>query len=233
MWPFARPGQSKHGTANIESGLKALDLFVPLQPGDDILVSGEAKSGAKILGNELAYRLMSLPVRRFRVFIFLDSELEDLESRARELQEIMPDFQDIFIRSTVTATEIRELRSQSTSSSQDALFCISENERFIHVFRQSVHADRAATSGSKGLTSCVIAEAEHALHYDARIISSRIIAQEGVYPALDARLSSPSETADRAQTNKPAPSLPSTLRRTQMFADRVISRSVERSKVAV
>lgn len=199
MWPFTKFSKSKYGKANIETGLKAIDLLVPLHIGDDILVSGEAKSGSKVLGNELAYRLMRLPNGRFRVFIFLDSTLEDLEIRAREFQDIMPDFRDIFIRSAVTATEIRELRSQKTSRFRDVFFCISESEHFIHVFKQSVQAERAAKSDSNGLTSCVITEAEHALNYDARIISSPIIAQEGIYPALNARLSAPSKIAVRAR----------------------------------
>jgi F-type H+-transporting ATPase subunit beta len=63
-----------------------------------------------------------------------------------------------------------------------------------------VHADRTASSDSNGLTSCVVTEAEHSLNYDARIISSRIIAQEGVYPALDVRLTSPSKNAAQAMT---------------------------------
>lgn len=195
MWSFTK---SNYREGIIETGLKAIDLLVPLHIGDDILLSGEAKSGAKVFGNELAYRLMKLPVGGFRVFILLDSALDDLEIRASELQEVMPNSQDIFIRSAVTATDIRELRSQRTSHNQDAFFCISESERFIDLFRQSMHAERTESSGTKGLTSCVVTEAKHAVKYEAKIISSRAIAQEGVYPALDVRLSSPSQIAAQA-----------------------------------
>jgi hypothetical protein len=164
---------SSHGSEIVETGLKAVDLCVPIPLGGDVLLSGEPHAGVRILGTELAYRLANSPRRPFRVIIFLDSELDDLENVCKELRETLPALKQIFVAPVVTAEDVREQRVQGPVSRRDALFAISKNARFVHEFRQAVKTVRQVSQSTASLTTFTVTESMSPEGFETRLENLR------------------------------------------------------------
>ena len=216
LFVLIRKRTNQHGSGIVETGLKAVDLFVPIPLGGDVLLSGEPHAGVRVLGTELAFRLANSPRQPFRVIMFLDSELDDLENVCKELRETLPMVKQIFIAPVVTAEDIRQQRVQASVFKQDALFAISKNARFLHEFRQAVKSDRQSSQSAASLTTFTVTESLSPEGFEAKLISSSLLAKEAVYPALDLRHSFSS-----------ASSLPGVKARRQRVANSVRTAVVE------
>lgn len=184
-------GSGRH-TPVLETGLKAIDLFTPIRIGGDVLISGDKGSGCKLLGTEIAFRLLQHPRRKFRVVYYLDEKLADIDAQVAELKESLPTLNDRYIVSVVTASDIQGHLNPDIADDGVAVFAVSTNERFVHFFHQAVLAARESTDKSGILTCFAVTEAFVPTDFDVRIISSQVIAKEGIYPALDLHASSSS-----------------------------------------
>lgn len=65
LYILIRKGVNRHGSGIVETGLKAVDLFVPIPLGGDVLLSGEPHAGVRVLGTKLTLRLANSNVRLF------------------------------------------------------------------------------------------------------------------------------------------------------------------------
>ncbi len=106
-----RRRRNGQGPMIVETGLKAVDLFAPILVGSDVLLSGDPRAGVRVLATELAYRLAMSPQHPFRVIIYLDSELDDIENVCKELRETLSTIKQIFISPSITSADIQEQRS--------------------------------------------------------------------------------------------------------------------------
>lgn len=175
----------------LQSGLKAIDLLAPIPIGGDVLVSGDKRSGARMLGIELVYRMLNRPGRAFPVIVFLDTQTEDLEVFTRQLQESIPTLTEIVKTPSISADDIRRHRATLPRELVgSALFAFSRNEKFISAFGRAVETERARKTGEPPLTTFLVTEGNAQGHFDASLISTSLLAQEGVYPALDINASS-------------------------------------------
>jgi F-type H+-transporting ATPase subunit beta len=180
----------------VDTGLKAVDLLVPLPIGGDVLVSGEPRAGARLLGTELAYRLANMPRNAFRVVIYLDSELAEIEAICKEMQEALPSVKTIFVTTQVTAQDIRDQRKLPSMLGRDAIFAISNEERFVQLFEQAIKSERETAEAAASLTTFTVTETNVANGFDATFFASRLLAKEGIYPAMDVRHSSSTASSD-------------------------------------
>ncbi len=74
----------------IPTGLRGIDLFVPLPVGGDILLTGDPRAGARVLGNELVYRMANLPEQPTVPLVFFDPNLPQFDAARQELIEGVP-----------------------------------------------------------------------------------------------------------------------------------------------
>ena len=125
----------------VDTGLKAVDLLVPIPLGGDVLVSGESGAGVRLLGTELAYRLAHMPRNGFRVVIYLDSELAEIQAICKEMQQALAGVKSIFVTPQVTSQDIRDQCSLPSKLGRDAIFAISNQDRFVQLFGQAVKLD--------------------------------------------------------------------------------------------
>ncbi len=173
----------------VDTGLKAVDLLVPIPVGRNVLVSGDKGAGVRLLATEIAYRLANLPRDAFRVMIYLDPDLDELQAIRTELHESLPGIQTIFVTPAVTSQDIRQQRSLPSVLGRDAVFVISNHDRFVHLFGQAIRMERDVPGASMSLTTFTVTEVSVAEEFDAKLISSRLLAKEAIYPALDFRYS--------------------------------------------
>lgn len=192
MWPFNKSSSSSTQSPIIETGLRAIDLLAPIPHGGDISVTGEMKAGTKVLANELAYRLMNFQHDAFRVVIFLDNEFESVDVQLREMQEYFPSLQDICVTASVSVQDIHAHLSPKSALKHDAVFAWAGSERFVQHCRQAINTARENLDTSRSLTTFIVTEQMNVGACDAKLFSTRMLAQEGIYPALDVRLSASS-----------------------------------------
>ena len=168
----------------LSTGLKAVDLFTPIAQGSDVLITGDAKSGATLLGTEIAYRYIHHPNDKLRVYYFHDESLSDIEIRLAELTEVLPALTE---KHTVAAVNEENLSSAvSSSDGQHVVFFVaSKSERFINLFRESLRRFRDNEALSKQLTAIVVTDSIDYADVETKIFSSQRIAAQGIYPAID------------------------------------------------
>ncbi|MEZ6032881.1 MAG: hypothetical protein R3C17_07300 [Planctomycetaceae bacterium] len=195
LWFIARTFKAYRSRRNspvLKTGLKAIDLFTPLRIGGDVLISGDKGSGCKLLGTEIAFRLLNHPRRKFRVVCYVDEKLADIDAQVAELKESLPTLNDRYVVSVVTASDLQGHLSRDIPDDGVAIFAVSTNERFVHFFHEAVRTVRESLDASKILTCFVVTESFVPPGFDVTIISSQIVAKEGIYPALDLNASSSS-----------------------------------------
>lgn len=174
--------------SHLETGLRAVDLLAPIPLGGDVLVSGEPKSGARILGTELVFRLSRLPKKPPKVLAFLDTTDPEADGYEVEFKETVPGVELMRVPS-VSAETLKPHLAHRPFSLGNAVFAFSREPSFIEGFRRAVKAGRESTLFTK-LTSFVVTEASAVNSCDARLHSLRALAAEAVYPALDVVVSS-------------------------------------------
>lgn len=172
----------------IETGLRAVDLFAPLPLGGDVIISGEPKSGARVLGTELALRLANAPSAALHVTLFLDSSVADVADYEKEFSETVPSAK-LVVTEGMSPEILRAHLSARPFSSGHAVFAVSQNRFFLADFSGAVAAWRKASLLTK-LTSFVVTETEPAGAFDAVIRTVRALAAEAIYPAIDVSASS-------------------------------------------
>jgi hypothetical protein len=188
--------RSKRRSPIVDTGLKAIDLFTPIQIGCNVLISGDKGCGNTALGTEIAHRLMNHPLRKFQVVFYLDELLPDVDSQVEEIKETLSKLSDRYVVPVVTVSDIEQHLSSVVADGGLAVFAVSTNERFLHFFHQAVRTVRESSVDSTHLTSFVVTESIPQGDYDVQIVSSVLLAKEGIYPALDVRFSSSSVSAD-------------------------------------
>jgi len=198
VWSFFKSKRSSGHSRVIHTGLRAIDLFAPIPCGGDVLISGDLKSGTMVLGKELAVRLMNSPDDSFRVIIYLDEGIAEVESQALELKEVMPSVKSIYVSDSISHGEISKQLSQSTPSAKDVIIACSERSSFIHLFREAIAQARTALNSPHSLTSFVFGDDIREGSYDAKIISNILLAKQGIYPALDTLRSFSTASTDKS-----------------------------------
>lgn len=194
--------RSRRSSPVLKTGLKAIDLFTPLRIGGDILISGDKGSGCKLLGTEMAFRLLKHPRRKFRVVYYVDEKLADIDAQVAELKESLPTLHDLHVVSVVTASDIQGHLNSDIADDGVAIFALSTNERFVHFFHEAVRAVREPMDPSRLLTSFIVTESFVPTGFDVTIISSQIVAKEGIYPALDLHASTSSVSSHATIASK-------------------------------
>jgi hypothetical protein len=176
------------------TGLKAVDLFAPIPLGGDILISGEPKAGARVLGSEMSFRLANHPRGGMHVTVFLDSAIEDAAAYQAEFKESVSGSVELVTVAAVTPADIlKHLGSASPLGS--GVVGITKNESFVTGFRSAVTSARGSGAESKKITSLVVTEGIAPSGFDARIMLIRALAVEGIYPPLDVQGSTSSVLA--------------------------------------
>ena len=169
----------------IETGLKAIDLLVPIPVGGDVLISGDAQSGIRVLGIELANRLMSHSRPTCHVVFYLDEAMADVESWVLEMQESLPSLTQRFVVPTVSTAEIQRQRSAAGRAHGVAIFAASRSERFLYDMQEAIRSVRESSTDATPVTSFAVTEELAPPGYDVTMRCSRLLAQKGIYPALD------------------------------------------------
>lgn len=168
----------------IETGLKAIDLLVPIPVGGDVIISGDAQSGTRVLGMEMIYRLMNHPRQKFQVVLYLDQAMADVEAWVQDLQESLPAFSNRFILPVVSTATIQQQLSDMACGGGVAIFAASNSERFLYGFHEAVRVARETATEPISITTFAVTEQLVPRGYDVTMLCSRILAQEGIYPAL-------------------------------------------------
>lgn len=176
-------------TTFIETGLKAVDLFAPIPLGGDILVTGDPKAGARLVGTELVCRFARRSGDFHGVSAFLDPAVADAEDYAADLQDAVPVGAELISAETIPVERIRQANGVSAPPLGNVVFAFSHRASYLDAFRQAVRSVRFA-SPRVPLTSFAVAEALSPGGFDARLVLSRALAAEAVYPAFDATASS-------------------------------------------
>lgn len=168
----------------IETGLKAVDLFAPVPLGGDILVTGEPKAGARIVGTELACRFARRPGEFSGVTAFLDPAVADAEDYAADFKDAIPADAELISTERIPAERIRQVGGLSAPPLGNVVFAFSHRTSYLDAFRQAVRSARFA-SPKVPLTAFAITEGLSPGGFDARLVLSRALAAEAVYPAFD------------------------------------------------
>ncbi len=182
----------------IETGLRSVDLLVPLAVGSDELVCGDPRSGVRILGTEIALRLASLSVDPFHVVIYLDSGLAEVDKVVAELQDAALFLKSVHVVEAVSSPLLQRHREERQGRKRDAVFAVSSNTRFVHGFRQAIHFERSDRSAEVPLNSFTVCEETIPGDFGARLVCSRAVAVEAIYPAIDTRKSLSTASASSA-----------------------------------
>jgi hypothetical protein len=183
------------------TGLKAVDLFTPIERGSDVLITGDPKSGATVLGTEIAYRYVHDPSEKLRVLYYHDESLSDIQTRLSELAETLPALTE---KHSVAAVNEETLRSavRSADGKHVVVFVASKSERFLQLLRESLRRFRVEESLSKQLTAIVVTELIDYSDVATKIFSSQKIASQGIYPAIDLSRSRSASNIDSRLSTK-------------------------------
>ncbi|MEZ6128423.1 MAG: hypothetical protein R3C59_07055 [Planctomycetaceae bacterium] len=173
----------------LDTGLRAIDLFLPIPAGGDILLTGDTESGTVVLANELAFRFQQSG--RHHVVYYVDDALPDADTRYAELKELLPNLSEMRLILMISETELQE--QLATAGRRDVVvFVATESERFMQTFRDIVRQIRETVPVTSTLTLLYVSEHTSTSPFDTTIFSSRLIAKEGIYPAIDLRVSTSS-----------------------------------------
>ncbi len=174
----------RKGDSFIPTGLKAVDLFAPLPRGGDVVITGGEGTGSTVLGYELARRLLEHPQEDFRVFFYMDERLSDLEVRIAEMDDILPALTNRFTVKSISDDDIQQCLFES-GSKHTVVFVASDGQRFLEIAREAVREAREDSSVADRLTIVMTNGCSHIPEFDARIACSRMVAKQGIYPAID------------------------------------------------
>ncbi len=180
----------------IETGLRAIDLLAPLPAGGDVLITGDPKSGVRLLGTELAVRLATLPAKPFHTIVYLDPTLPEADKVLAEFAEASPALTSVFLVREVTSSDLSSHRAARSGQTRDAVMAVATSPRFVHGFRQAVRFERSKTDAG-ALTALVACEERLPGPFDVTLTCSRAIAAEAIFPALDTRMTVSSASSDR------------------------------------
>lgn len=181
-------------TVLIETGLRAIDLLAPLAVGLDVLVTGDPKSGVRLLAMELAVRLAKLPASRFGVSVFLDAALKEADKVEAEFIEAGSALASVAVVPEVSSSALAAARS---GADHEAVLAVAASNRFVHGFRQALRLERESRGG-RPLTTLISCEDRVPGVFDATITCSRTIADEAIFPAIDPRMTVSSAGGDRS-----------------------------------
>lgn len=184
-------------------GLRVVDIFVPIARGTDVLVSGDEKAGARVLGTELMYRLMHHPQEKFHIVYYIDSTLRDLNDWKKELTETLPELTSYHVVDRISTDHLTQ-QIRSASHKQVAVFALSYQQSFLDSFRVATQQVRSELQNSKTITSFAISELNR-IQAAVNIVVSRSLATAAIYPAIDINqsesiLNSPTTNSRRTRT---------------------------------
>ncbi len=185
MWPFTTTKKSIVNSRFLKTGLKIIDLLFPLPIAGDVLLTGDSRSGIKTLGIEIANRLMNSPEKSFELVVYLDSWISEVEAEAHELDAALPNCKNIRVVESITAEELDGHLQQIKSKQNIAVCLMSDRSSLVHHFREAIRIRRNSSQPKQSLLSMVIGEKIDDVTFDAVLYSSRMIASQGIYPALD------------------------------------------------
>ncbi|TWT91157.1 hypothetical protein [Stieleria varia] len=187
------PTQAKSYPANLpvlDTGLKAIDLLAPLPRSGDVLISGDPGAGAKTIAGEMMYRLQNHPSLPYQTLCLLDAGSKDAEVMSAEFSETLPDSIQRRMVQSIATRDVMDLVQQSSRESRCAIVVFSQDERFIHLFRDAIREMRTEIPASSRLLAIIVTESMHWTTCDATVYFSQSVAESGVYPALDPQRSS-------------------------------------------
>jgi len=176
--------RKRHHESFIRTGLKAVDLFAPLPRGGDILITGGEGTGSTILGYEVARRLLQHPHENFAVTFFLDAGLPDLETRTAEMDDVLPTLTNRLTVTNIGEDDVARHLPESKSA-YSVIFVASDDQRFLQMFRDTIRRVREDLPSARRLTTVTVTGCDLTSDFDARIQCSRMIAKQGIYPAID------------------------------------------------
>ncbi len=176
----------------IETGLRGVDLLTPIPVGGDVLIFGEPKTGHRLLGTDIAWRLDHHPHQPFHAVVLIDPNLPDADAVAEEFKEGASPTKQVLITSSISQFDIQNLRNQRDRQRHDVIFAVSNDSRFINTFRQAILSERNRSGPDRSMTSFVITESENTGLFDATMFCSQIVSSQVVLPGLDVRRSSSS-----------------------------------------
>lgn len=168
----------------LQTGLRVLDVFVPLPKGKDILLTGDPGSGTVTLANELAWRFHHETAAKHKVVYFLDLRLSDIEERQLEIAESLPMLPRPIACSSVAEIKLLNELEQTPGKSL-VVFAATEESSFLTTLRDTVRRVREQPGQRKQITLIALSETANSSGFDAVVTSVRRLAQEGVYPAID------------------------------------------------
>lgn len=178
----------------LETGLRAVDLLTPIPAGADVLICGDPRAGVRLLGQELAHRLASLPSGPLDVEVWIDEGLAEADKLLAEIRESSPLLRTVEVVSTVPWSG----SGPGVKGKGKAAFALAAGERFLAGFRESVRAARRSLNDRQSLSSFAVCEGRIEGEFDVRMVSSRPIAAEAVFPALDPRKCTSAASDDSA-----------------------------------
>jgi F0F1-type ATP synthase beta subunit len=187
--------------SHIWTGLRTIDVFVPIARGQSVLVSGDEKAGARVLGTELMYRLIHHPDENFHVLYYVDSTLGDLEDWKKELQTTLPKLASYQIVSGVNSDALVQA-IRGGSAKQVAVFALSFQQSFLDSFHRAIDQARTELQARKNITSFAISELCRSNSTSINIIVSRDLATAAIYPAIDIEQSNSVLNANVSQNRR-------------------------------
>ncbi|MEZ6122408.1 MAG: hypothetical protein R3C49_04440 [Planctomycetaceae bacterium] len=167
----------------VSTGLKAIDLFAPIRSGTDILIAGQPRTGMWVLTWELTYRMLRHPQFPMQVAIFIDEHREDVDSLIAEMKETISSVSNVHVTATVTPEDLR--KNCPGNDSRWMAIVLSDNDQFIHQFREAVRAVRESAPAFRRLTSLTATFLPLRTGFDTVIVLTPVLAGEGIYPAID------------------------------------------------
>lgn len=165
-----------------ETGLRIIDLLTPICPGSDVLFTGDEKSGAMLLGLEVAVRLHA---PNNRVFVYFDSKLDELEERCKEFREFLPSAKGMAIDGIAESEMTQDLKS--VAEPIDVTLCVlSRRSRLLDDFHQCVKNCRSSVGQHRHLriTSLAMTYEYRPTGFDTVVSCSSQVARSAIYPAL-------------------------------------------------
>lgn len=165
------------------TGLRSIDIFAPIRFGTDVVILGQPRTGMWVLTWELTYRLLRHPRFPTQVAVFIDESRNDTLSLLDEMKEALPDFGNVHVVTAVTPEELQ--RYCKSDSSRSMAIALSDNEQFVHLFREAVRATRDGNPAFRELTSLTTTLLPLRTGFDTVMVLAPFLAGEGIYPAID------------------------------------------------
>ncbi|HRE99775.1 MAG TPA: hypothetical protein PLI18_04595 [Pirellulaceae bacterium] len=186
----------------LPTGLRGIDLLAPVIRGSELLISGEPRSGVRLLGNEIAHRFVVRRSCDVRIVVLLDPQLAEVQGVPEELREALPTTEAIYVRERIESSDIESIRRSSIESGGCVAFGFTNDERCARGFLDTIAACRAASDSSVPLTAILVGELPETLARDGLVWCSRTMASRGVFPAVDPLRSRCSSAASRSSAQR-------------------------------